>query len=76
MTKSERRTAANKRVICEAIKGHLVAHGVSQKDAAKRLDISASRVSNLVNGHVNLFSLEGLTGHATRLGLTVTVSVE
>ena len=50
-------------------------NGLSQADAAKRLGIAQSRVSDLVRGKWEKFSLEMLITLEARLGRTVRVDL-
>ncbi len=50
-------------------------NGLTQADAAKRLGIAQSRVSDLVRGKWERFSLEMLITLETRLGRTVRVEL-
>jgi predicted XRE-type DNA-binding protein len=49
-------------------------HRLTQSEAAKRLGIAQSRVSNLVRGKWDKFSLEMLITFEARLGRTVRMS--
>ena len=48
----------------------------SQAAIASRLGVSQPRVSDLLRGKLNLFSLDSLTQMLTRLGAHVTISVD
>ena len=57
------------------LRAFLEAQGLSQAEAAKRLGVSASRVSDLVRGKWEKFSLEMLIILEARLGRTVRVEL-
>jgi predicted XRE-type DNA-binding protein len=58
-----------------ALKQHLTRTGVSQSEAAKTLKVTQPRVSDLVRGKINLFSLDSLVNMATSAGLKVELTV-
>ena len=49
---------------------------LSQQDAAKKLGITRPRLSDLLRGKINKFSLDMLTTPAHNAGLTVKMSVK
>lgn len=57
------------------LRGYIEKEGLSQADAAKRLGIAQSRVSDLVRGKWEKFSLEMLITLEARLGRTVRVEL-
>jgi predicted XRE-type DNA-binding protein len=58
-----------------ALKDHLLAEGWTQAQAAKRLDVTQPRVSDLMRGKINLFSLDTLVNMAVAAGLHVELRV-
>jgi predicted XRE-type DNA-binding protein len=54
---------------------HIEKHKLTQSDAAKRLGIAQSRVSDLVRGKWDKFSLEMLITLEARVGCTVRVEL-
>jgi predicted XRE-type DNA-binding protein len=58
-----------------ALKQHLTRTGVSQSEAAKTLKVTQPRVSDLMRGKINLFSLDSLVNMATAAGLKVELTV-
>lgn len=48
----------------------------SQMEAAKRLNTSQPRISDLMRGHIDRFSVDMLMNFATDCGLQVNISVE
>ena len=54
----------------------LAARKWTQKKAAKELGIHQSRVSELVNGKISLFSVEALIGFLAKLEDGVTLTIE
>ena len=55
------------------IEGILKERGLTQAKAAKLLKVSQPRVSDLVRGRVDLFSIDSLVAMLARLGVSVTV---
>jgi len=51
----------------------LRARGLTQAKAAKLLKVSQPRISDLMRGRVNLFSIDSLVDMLARLGIAVTV---
>jgi predicted XRE-type DNA-binding protein len=58
-----------------ALKQHLTRTSVSQSEAAKTLRVTQPRVSDLMRGKINLFSLDSLVNMATSAGLKVELTV-
>jgi predicted XRE-type DNA-binding protein len=57
------------------LREHIHASGMTQTEAAKRLKITRSRVSGLMRGEWEEFSLEMLITLAARVGCRVTVEL-
>lgn len=57
------------------LRAYIEKEGLTQAEAARRLGIAQSRVSDLVRGKWEKFSLEMLITLATRLGRTVRVEL-
>jgi len=49
--------------------------GMSQEQAAQRLGVSRPRVSDLMRGKINLFTIDALTNMAVALGLKIELRV-
>ncbi|MEN9680255.1 MAG: hypothetical protein RLZZ627_148 [Pseudomonadota bacterium] len=58
-----------------AIKVHLERNEVTQAEAAKLLGVTQPRVSDLMRGKINLFSLDALVNMATAAGMHVEIKV-
>jgi len=58
-----------------AIKSHINETGMSQAEAAKLLGVTQPRVSDLMRGKINLFSLDGLVNMATAAGLHIEMRI-
>lgn len=54
-----------------AIRECLCSLSMSQEAAAQEMDISQPRLSNLLNGHIDKFSVESLIKMALKLGIEV-----
>jgi len=54
----------------------IAARGLTQKAAAKALGVTQPRVSDLVRGRIELFSIDTLVEMLTRLDVTVTVKTK
>ncbi len=71
--------AANMRLRSEvmiAIQEAIAGWRVTQVEAARRLEMTQPRLSDLLRGHVSKFSLDALVLLAERTGLTVRVQIE
>jgi predicted XRE-type DNA-binding protein len=49
--------------------------GITQQEAARRLQVSQPRVSALLQGRIERFRLDSLVDMAHRLGLSVQISI-
>ena len=58
-----------------AIRDHLERNEVTQAEVAKRLGVTQPRVSDLMRGKINLFSLDALVNMATAAGMHVEIKV-
>ncbi|MFC4487925.1 helix-turn-helix domain-containing protein [Tepidiphilus baoligensis] len=58
-----------------ALKGHLARTGMSQAQAAKLFGVTQPRVSDLMRGKIELFSLDALVNMATVAGLHIEMRV-
>ncbi|BBL35774.1 hypothetical protein Nstercoris_02050 [Nitrosomonas stercoris] len=55
---------------------HLKNSGLTQSKAAKLLGVTQPRISDLMRGKIDLFSLESLIDMVASIGLKVEISVE
>jgi predicted XRE-type DNA-binding protein len=58
-----------------ALKSHLTRTEVSQANAAKLFNVTQPRVSDLMRGKINLFSLDALVNMATAAGMHVEMRI-
>jgi predicted XRE-type DNA-binding protein len=58
-----------------AIRDHLERNEVTQAEVAKLLGVTQPRVSDLMRGKINLFSLDALVNMATAAGMHVEIKV-
>jgi predicted XRE-type DNA-binding protein len=58
-----------------ALKGHIERAGLSQSQAAERFGVTQPRVSDLVRGKIDLFSLDALVNMASAAGLHVEIRI-
>ena len=58
-----------------ALEQHIRAKGWTQAEAARHLDVTQPRVSDLLRGKINLFVLDTLVNMLVAVGLHVEVSV-
>lgn len=71
--------AANMRLRSElmsALQQVITGWGLTQIEAARRLDMPSSRLSPLLRGRINQFSLDALVKLAVRAGLSVTLRID
>ena len=61
--------------LMDAIKKYIDHEALSQEEAAKRLGVLQSRVSELVNGRISIFTIDELVNMAARIGLTTQITV-
>jgi len=59
-----------------ALKQHIARKGLSQSQAAKLLGVTQPRVSDLLRGKINLFSLDTLINMATAAGLRIELRID
>jgi predicted XRE-type DNA-binding protein len=57
------------------LKNHLISTGLSQVEAAKLLNVTQPRLSDLMRGKINLFSIDTLVNMATAAGLNIEIFV-
>lgn len=62
--------------LMDAIKAYIDHENITQKEAAKRLGVPQSRVSELVNGRISKFTIDKLVNMAARVGLTTSITVK
>jgi predicted XRE-type DNA-binding protein len=62
-------------VLMMALKSHLTDSGMSQAEAARLFGGTQPRVSDLMRGKINLFSLDALVNMATAAGLHIEMRV-
>ncbi len=58
-----------------ALKEHIAGTGLSQSQAAKLFGVTQPRVSDLVRGKIDLFSLDALVNMASTAGLHIEIRV-
>ena len=61
--------------LMDAIKAYIDHENLTQEEAAKRLGVPRSRVSELVNGRISKFTIDKLVNMAARVGLTTQITV-
>ena len=58
-----------------ALKGHLDREGLNQAAAAKLFGVTQPRISDLVRGKIDLFSLDALVNMAAAAGLRIELTI-
>lgn len=61
--------------LMRAIIGHMEKSQLSQAAAAKLMGVTQPRISDLVRGKIDLFSIDMLINMASRAGLTVNLKI-
>ncbi|HEY4371145.1 MAG TPA: XRE family transcriptional regulator [Burkholderiales bacterium] len=59
-----------------AVQDRIRASGASQREAAKLVGVTQPRVSDLMRGRIDLFSVESLVDMLVRLGMKIEVRVK
>ena len=70
--------AANLKIrshLMDAIKAYLDREDITQEEAARRLGVPRSRVSQLLNDRISKFTIDKLVNMAARVGLTTRITV-
>jgi len=57
------------------LKNHIISTGLSQVEAAKLLNVTQPRLSDLMRGKINLFTIDTLVNMATAAGLNIEIFV-
>jgi len=57
------------------LKNHLISTGLSQVEAAKLLNVTQPRLSDLMRGKINLFTIDTLVNMAVAAGLNIEIFV-
>ena len=55
--------------LMDAIEAYIAREAITQEEAARRLGVPGSRVSELVNGRISKFTIDKLVNMAARVGL-------
>ena len=58
-----------------ALKNHLLRNNISQAEAARLFGVTQPRISDLMRGKINLFSLDALVNMAAAAGLHLEIRV-
>ena len=69
------RNLALRAALMRAIVRHVERSGVTQAEAARRLGVSQPRVSDLVRGRIERFTIDRLVNMAARAGLETRINV-
>ena len=64
-----------KSVLSDAIRTSIESQGMTQQRVAELIGTTQGRVSNLVNGRIDLFSLDNIVNICGKLGMELTVKV-
>ena len=57
------------------LKNHIISTGLSQVEAAKLLSVTQPRLSDLMRGKINLFTIDTLVNMAAAAGLNIELFV-
>jgi predicted XRE-type DNA-binding protein len=58
-----------------ALKDYIVAEGLTQSHAAKKLGVTQPRISDLMRGKINVFAIESLVNMVVRAGLRIEMHI-
>lgn len=75
-TKAERASADLRKLLMAAIAAHITAHNWTQAKVAERVSTTAPRISDLMRGYEDRFSVDSLLAYAFLLDMTLTVTVD
>ena len=56
-----------------SLEQHIKVQGWTQKEAAKRIGVTQPRVSDLMRGKINLFSIDAVVGMLAAVGVRLEV---
>ena len=59
--------------LMDAIEAYIARQAITQEEAARRLGVPRSRVSELVNGRISKFTIDKLVNMAARVGLATQI---
>ena len=62
--------------LMDALESYIGREAITQTEAALRFGVPRSRVSELVNGRINKFTIDKLVNMVCRVGLTTRITVE
>ncbi|MBK8972473.1 MAG: XRE family transcriptional regulator [Hahellaceae bacterium] len=62
-------------ILTRALTAHLTRTEMSQAQAAKLFGVTQPRISDLMRGKINLFSIDALVNMATAAGLQIEIQV-
>ena len=74
----DREEAENLRIralLMAELEKYIEREGISQVEAARRMGVRQPRVSDLIRGKIDIFSVDGLLAMLSKVGMTVTVHV-
>lgn len=72
---AERESLKIKSRLMMDIEKYIKKHGITQKEAAKKMGVSQPRISDLVRGKVNRFTIDMLVNMLARLGVHVELTM-
>jgi predicted XRE-type DNA-binding protein len=58
-----------------ALKDYIVAEGMTQAEAAKKLGVTQPRISDLMRGKINVFAIDSLVNMVARAGLRIEMHI-
>ncbi len=58
-----------------ALKDHIAREGLTQSQAAKIFGVTQPRISDLIRGHIDLFSIDTLVNMLATAGLRVEINI-
>jgi predicted XRE-type DNA-binding protein len=59
-----------------ALKDHIAANGLNQAEAAKLFGVTQPRISDLMRGKIDLFSLDTLVNMIVAAGMRIEMNIE
>lgn len=75
-TEAEAENLKIRATLMRAIEHYIQTHGLTQTDAAKKFDVSQPRLSDLLRGHMDKFTIDMLVNMLAKVHVTVSLVID